>query len=121
MLDAREQCKHDGGDEEDDDDDGVNAALNKVVVNDDINPGDSISNVGGKTCSSAGRSSHRSSRSFTSSACLKVEAERAALFAMAAALKEKHQLEAQGEQIRQKKELLELQSQIAAHSKSYCA
>lgn len=42
--------------------------------------------------------------------------KRAALLAMAAALKEKHQLEAQEEQIRQKKELLELQSQIAAHT-----
>lgn len=90
-------------------------APNIAVVTNDIGPGDSISNVGGKTGSSAGRSSYRSSRSSASSACLKAEAERAALFAMAAAFTEKHELEAQEEQIRRKKELLELQSQIAAH------
>ncbi len=108
LLDTREQCKHehdDDDDEHDDDDEvGVNdsAAPNITVAIDDIGPDDSVSNVGGKTCSSACRSSHTSSRSSSSSVCLKAEAERAGLLAMATALKEKHELEAQEEQIRKK-------------------
>lgn len=93
-----------------------NVAPSLAVVTDDVAPGDSISNVGRRTCSSAGHSSHRSSRSSASSARLKAEAERAALLAMAASIKEKHELEAQEEQIMRKRELLELQSQIAAHT-----
>ena len=117
MLDKRADDEDDG----DDDDAALNKTVLKTapattVVTDDIGPGDSVSNVGGKTGSSTGRYSQRSSRSSISSACLKAEAERAALIAKVAALKERHELDAQEEQIRQKKELLELQSQIAVQT-----
>ena len=76
------------------DDDVVNVnAATKTNVIIDICPNDSISNVTGRTCTSAGRSSHRSKMSSISSACIKAEAEAAALSAMAAILKEKHAME----------------------------
>jgi len=112
LPDNKEQCN----DDDNGDDDGDNIAQHMTVITDDIGPNDSVSNVGGKRCRSDSSSSHRSLKSSTSSAYLKAEAERAALLAMAATLKEKHELEVQEEQIRQKKEMLELQSQIAAHT-----
>lgn len=116
LLDFKEQCKGDENDGGDDVVDGEvdNAVQHTTVITDEIGPNDSISNVNEKRCTSASCSSHRSLRSSTSSAYLKAEAERAALIARAATLKEKHELEVQEEQIRQKKEVLELQSQIAA-------
>lgn len=118
---TKEQFKHDdgGGNCENYDVDEnalADAATNTTMVVDDIDPNDSISNVGDRTCSSAGRSSRRSSKSTISSSCLKAEAEVAALNAMAAALQESHALKAQEEQIRQRREMLELQSKIAAHT-----
>ena len=83
---------------------------------DDIKPTDSVSQ-------SSSRRSNRSSRSgvsSTSSACIRPEAERAALIIMAAALKFKHHLEDKEEELNQQKmelrkirETLELQTEIA--------
>lgn len=107
LLDIKEQCKGV-------DDDEVDSAVpHMTVITDEIGPNNSVSNVGGKRCTSASCSSHRSLKSSTSSAYLKAEAERAALLAKAATLKEKHELEVKEEQIRQKKEVLELQSEFA--------
>lgn len=117
LLDIKEQSKGVDDDGDFDDDDEVDSAAPLMtVITDEIGPNDSVSNVGGKRCTSASCSSHRSLKSSTSSAYLKAEAERAALLARAATLKEKHELEVQEEQIRQKKEVLELQSQIAVHT-----
>ena len=84
-----------------------------------VEPHDSISNVESKIGSK--RSSHKGSKSSissssTSSARIKAEADKAALMARAAALKEKHALEEQGESLRRKKEQLELDTEIAASS-----
>ncbi len=91
-------------------------------VEDDINPNDSISNVGSKRPS---QRSYRSGRSSTTSARIKAEADRAALLARQAALKAKHALEEQQEelkrkmeeqelQLRRKKEALDLETELAA-------
>ena len=87
------------------DHDGFTAHGNSDVV-DDINPNDSISNVGSKRPS---QRSHRSGRSSTTSARIKAEADRAALLARQAALKAKHALEEQQEQLKRKMEEQELQ------------
>lgn len=63
-----------------------------------VEPHDSISNVESNTSSKW--SSHKSSKSSTSSARIKAEADKAALMARAAALKEKHALEEQAEMLR---------------------
>lgn len=80
-------------------------------VMDEINPEDSVSNI-------SKYSSHRSQKSgrssTTSSAVRKAAAEKAALVARAAALTAKHALEEQELQIRKKKELLDLEAEIAA-------
>lgn len=77
--------------------------------NDDgINPNDSVSNVMSK-CSSG-----KSVKSSTSSAARVAEAERAALVARAAALKERHVLEEQEQQLRRKREQLDMEAEIAA-------
>lgn len=52
--------------------------------------------------------------STTSPAAIKVEAEKAALIARAAALKERHALEEQEQQLRRKREPLEVESEMAA-------
>lgn len=75
-----------------------------TVTIDNIDSEDSISIAGGKTCSSAGRSSNRSSTT------------RLLFLLWQLPLKEKHELKAQEEQIRQQKGVLELQSQIATHT-----
>ncbi|KAK0131615.1 hypothetical protein N1851_033674 [Merluccius polli] len=58
--------------------------------------------------------SSRSSRSSTSSARRQAEAERAALAIQAAALPEKHAVEEEEEKLRKKKEMIELNAQLAA-------
>lgn len=106
-----------------------NADISKpaeTVNNDECNesevkPSDSISNVE-KNVSRAksSRKSHtstrtsKSSKSSTSSAQIQTEAERAALVACAAALKEKHALEELAELLRKSKEKLVLDTEMAA-------
>ncbi len=75
---------------------------------DEIAPCDSISNQGGAKYST------KSNVSTTSSARLRAEAEVAALLARQRLLKEKHALEEQEEQIRKRKEQLQLEAEIAA-------
>jgi len=82
------------------------------VNTDDIGPDDSVSNV------SKPKSSHKSSSSSrassTSSARIKAQAEKAALMERVSALQKKHDLEAQEEQLKRKKEQLELETELAA-------
>lgn len=75
---------------------------------DTVAPTDSVSNQGSKSSGS------RSKVSSTASACLRAEAEMAALLARQRWLKEKHALEEQEEQIRKQKEQLQLEAEIAA-------
>lgn len=75
---------------------------------DTIAPTDSISNISSKFSGS------KSKVSSASSARLKAEAEMAALMARQKLLKEKHALEEQEEQIRKRKEQLQLEAEIAA-------
>ncbi len=60
------------------------------------------------------RKSSKGSHSSTSSACIKAQADQAALLACAAALKGKHALEEQEFLLKRKKEQLELDTEIAA-------
>lgn len=82
------------------------------VNTDDIGPDDSVSNV------SKPKSNHKSSSSSrassTSSARIKAQAEKAALMERVAALQKRHDLEAQEEQLKRKKEQLELETELAA-------
>nr|XP_046248483.1 uncharacterized protein LOC124061029 [Scatophagus argus]XP_046248484.1 uncharacterized protein LOC124061029 [Scatophagus argus] len=87
-----------------------NAHATGLVV-DDIGPDDSISNVESKRSSKGSRASGGSS---TASARIKAEAERAALIARASALKERHALEEQEQQLRRKREQLDLEVEMAA-------
>lgn len=82
----------------------------KCVGNDDINPNDSVSNVGKNSNESL--SSHRSSTA--SSVKIKVAAKKAAVMARMAALKERHALEEQEQKIKRKKEQLDLETELAA-------
>lgn len=81
-------------------------------VEDGIDPNDSVSNAGSK------HSSQRSNKSgnsiTTSSARIKVEARRAALITRISALKERHALEEQEQQLRRKREQLDLEAELAA-------
>ncbi|XP_032416528.1 uncharacterized protein LOC116718567 isoform X3 [Xiphophorus hellerii] len=83
----------------------------KNDVDNAINPEDSASNVRSVKSKSGSQVSRVSS---TSSARIKAEAERAALLERAAGLKKKHQLEAQEEKLKQEKEQLELETELAA-------
>lgn len=77
-------------------------------VVDDVKPKDSISNV-------SVHSSHRSRMSSTtSSATIQAKAEKAAPNAQAAALKERHALGEQEQQLRRKREQLEVEAESAA-------
>lgn len=82
-------------------------------IQDDIQSKDSVSNVGSKNSksSSSGSSSKVSS---ASSARIKAEAEVAGLVIRQKLLKDKHTLEEQDEQLRRKKEQLEMEADIAA-------
>ena len=77
---------------------------------DEIKPGDSISNVSSKKHGSKSQTS----RTSTSSARVKAEADMAALLARQRLLQEKHDLEKQEEEIRKRKERLALEVEIAA-------
>lgn len=77
-------------------------------VQDEKAPFDSISNQSRKKYGT------RSKMTFTASARLRAEAEMAALLARQKLLKEKHALEEQEEQIRKRKEQLQLEGDIAA-------
>ncbi|XP_030596228.1 uncharacterized protein LOC115787620 [Archocentrus centrarchus] len=76
----------------------------------DINPNDSVSNIGKHSNKSV--TSNRSST--VSSAQIKAAAERAALVARMSALKERHALEEQEHLIKRKKEQLILETELAA-------
>lgn len=77
---------------------------------DEINPDDSVSNVG----KHSNKSYISNKSSTTSSAQIKAAAERAALVARMAALKEQHALDEQEQQIRRRKEQLKLETELAA-------
>ncbi|XP_039548042.1 uncharacterized protein LOC120493481 [Pimephales promelas] len=85
------------------------------VIQDEIKPSDSVSNIGSK-CSKSKQSSagRRSGISTTSSACIKAEADMAALIARQRLLKDRHALEEQEDQLRKKREEFELEVEIAA-------
>lgn len=86
-------------------------------VDDEVHPDDSVSNVASKNsqCKSTSSSKHtHNSVKSTASSPIKADAEKAARFARAAALKEKHALEAQEEQLRRKREQLVMNAEIAA-------
>ncbi len=74
------------------------------VVHDDVQPNDSISNVGSKRYGSKAGTS-RTSHSSTSSSCVRAEAEMASLLTRQKLLKKKQGLDQQEEEIRKKKEL----------------
>ncbi|KAK0152604.1 hypothetical protein N1851_005873 [Merluccius polli] len=80
-------------------------------VEDDIKPDDSVSNIGSKCSAKTGGSGGSST---ASSARVKAEAERAALVARAAALKEQHALEEQEQQLRRRREQLQVEAELAA-------
>lgn len=87
-------------------------SIAESVITDDIGPDDSVSNV------SKPKSNHKSSSSSrassASSARIKAQAEKAALMERVAALQKKHDLEAQEERLKRKKEQLELETELAA-------
>ncbi|XP_014850999.1 PREDICTED: uncharacterized protein LOC106922808 [Poecilia mexicana] len=74
-------------------------------IQDDVLPSDSVSNQGSKLSSKV---------SSTSSARLRAEAEMAALLTRQTMLKEKHAIEEQEEQLRKRREQLQLEAEIAA-------
>ena len=75
---------------------------NKAIsdMQDEIKPSDSVSNITNRS-----HKSHSSCSRFstTSSACIKAEAEMAALIVIQQMLKDKHAIEAQDEELRRKK------------------
>lgn len=80
----------------------------------DVLPEDSVSNVASKHSSGQSFGSKKSSTCSTASAHIKAETERAVLVARAAALKEKHLLEVQEQQLGRRRQQLELEAEIAA-------
>ncbi len=80
-------------------------------VVDVIDPNHSVSNVGKRSCH---KSHHSDKSSTTSFAATKAKAEKAALVARAEALKRRHALEEQEQQLRRKRELLDLEAEMAA-------
>lgn len=83
-------------------------------VDDEVHSNDSICcqhSQWKSTCS--GKHSHNSAKS-TALSRIKAEAEQAALLARAAALKEKNALEAQEDQLRRKREQLDIDAEIPA-------
>ena len=89
---------------------------NKAIsdMQDEIKPSDSVSNITNRS-----HKSHSSCSRFstTSSACIKAEAEMAALIVIQQMLKDKHAIEAQAEQLRRKKEQLERDGNLAMAKK----
>lgn len=85
------------------------------VLQDDVRPNDSISNVQSRRSTQGSGSGKRSSVSGTSSACIKAEADLAALMSRQKLLQDKHALEEEQQQLRKQKERLLLDEEIAAH------
>lgn len=71
---------------------------------DDINPSDSISNVGSKGSSQRSAATRRSTTSTTSSARIKAEADIAALLVCQNLMKGKHAIEEKEQTLRKQKE-----------------
>lgn len=80
----------------------------------DINPSESISNVGSNGSSRRSSASRRSTTSSTSSARIKAEADIAALLVCQNLMKEKHSIEEKEQNIRKQKEEFGLRMGIAA-------
>lgn len=87
-----------------------------LVDVDDIRPEDSISNISFSKLNFPKAPSLLSRTSSTSSARIKVEAEKAALLERVAALKKMHLIEEQEEQLRRQKEQLALETDLAVAS-----
>ena len=85
-----------------------------VTDSDEVGPGDSVSNISCYRYSHVKASSQLSRVSSTSSARIKAEAEKAALLEHVAAMKKRHLIEAQEEQLRKEKEKLALETEMAA-------
>ena len=93
--------------------DGANKVLGpSVQCQDNINPEDSVSNV--SRGSKRSKASSKGSGSGVSSACMRAKAEKAALLEKAAALQKRHEIEAEEEKLRKRKEQLDLDTQIRA-------
>lgn len=80
---------------------------------DEIQPMDSVSNISSKRSTGVASHGSRSSRSSISSTRLKAEAELAALLASQQMLQKKHELEEQEEQLRKRREKLDLETKLA--------
>lgn len=88
----------------------VNQWLSQTEPNhedEEVTPADSVSNTGSK-------GSQRSSKSSASAAKLKVAAEKAAVLARVKILKEKHAIEEEEARLRRRKEMLDLEAELAA-------
>lgn len=94
------------------DEEACTSEIVENAVDDDIKPSDSASNVSmrSKRCSTV----VSKSRSTTSSARIRAEAETAALMARQRLMSQKHALEEQQELLRRKKEELDLDMELAA-------
>lgn len=91
----------------------------RVADSREVGPEDSVSNVSGYKSSHVKASSQLSRVSAASSACIKAEAEKAALVERDAALKKRHLIETQHKQLRKEKDTLELKMKMAAaHAKN---
>ncbi len=81
------------------------------LTNDDVGPNVSVSNISSRGHGTKSKTSNtRTSSSSTTSARVKVEADVAALLARQRLLQEKHALEQHEEEIRRRKERLELEA-----------
>lgn len=88
--------------------------VGNAVTLDDVKPSDSVSNVASHRTKKRSSVGSKSSASTASSARIKAEADMAALIVRQRLLKEKHVLEEQEEQLRKRKEHLDLETEIAA-------
>ena len=90
--------------------------INTDDLQDNVKPNDSVSNVGSRASKSQNSATGRESvASSIASARLRAEADLAALRMRQKLLKDKHELEEEGERIRKKKEQLKLDEEIAAN------
>lgn len=85
-------------------------------MKDDIQPGDSVSNKGSRKTRTQNSVGGKSTASTSSSVRLKTEDDVAALMARQKLLKDKHELEEAEERPRKRKEQLQLDEEIAAHT-----
>lgn len=95
-----------------------NLESNHEEVDNQIQPSDSVSNVSGKSSKTSTRSAttthgSRSSRSSIASARIKIEAKMAALQTYQKMLQRKHALQKEEEDLRRRKEQIELDTKIA--------